>query len=95
MSLSERRTMWMDRIQSFKESDEKSVTAWCRKNQINVNSMYSWLKKDALSQANDEQESTQWVPVQSQPVLDAFFAWLKKVRLEKPSTTVGVNGQSF
>lgn len=52
MSLSERRAMWQDRIQAFKESGEKSVAAWCRKHQINVNSMYSWLKKDAGNRLN-------------------------------------------
>lgn len=68
MSISERRAMWLERIQSFKESGEKNVAAWCRKHQINVNSMYSWLKKDALSQADEDQECTQWVPVQSFPL---------------------------
>lgn len=64
MSLSERRAMWQDRIQSFKESGEKSVAAWCREHQINVNSMYSWLKKDAEQQVKQEDSPPiSWVPV--------------------------------
>lgn len=63
MSYAERRAMWSDRILSFKESGEKSVAAWCRKNHVNVNSMYNWLKKD-LQTSSVEPKSTSWVPVQ-------------------------------
>lgn len=64
MSLSERRAMWQERIEDFKESGEKSVAAWCREHQINVNSMYSWLKKDAEQQVRQaDPQAVNWVPV--------------------------------
>lgn len=70
MSLSERRAMWQDRIQCFKESGEKCVAVWCRENQINVNSMYNWLKKEDKQQVKQEDTSSiNWVPVHS-PVRD-------------------------
>lgn len=65
MSLSERRAMWQERIEAFKETGEKSVATWCREHQINVNSMYSWLKKDAEQQVGQtEPKAINWVPVQ-------------------------------
>ena len=42
----ERRAMWQARIEAFKASGESSVTDWCATNNICVQSMFTWLKKD-------------------------------------------------
>lgn len=46
MTRDERRAMWQVRIDTFKASGESSVTAWCATNDISVQSMYAWLKKE-------------------------------------------------
>ena len=46
MTRDERRAMWQARIEAFKASGESSVTAWCATNDISVQSMYTWLKKE-------------------------------------------------
>lgn len=46
MTRDERRAMWHARIEAFKASGESSVTTWCATNNISVQSMYTWLKKD-------------------------------------------------
>lgn len=46
MTRNERQAMWQERIDAFMESDEASFSAWCAVNDITVQSMYVWLKKD-------------------------------------------------
>ena len=48
MTRNERQAMWQERIDAFKASEESSVSAWCAANDIPVQSMYVWLKKDRL-----------------------------------------------
>lgn len=64
MNLSERQAMWHDRICAFKDSGETNVAAWCRNNNINVKSMYNWLKKES-SLIEQESKETCWIPVQT------------------------------
>lgn len=88
MSHSERHAMWQERIQSFKESGEPSVAAWCRENQINVKSMYSWLKKDINQQdrlADTEIPHVNWVPVNTST----------QASVVSPSTTITVKLGQF
>lgn len=60
MTRDERRTMWQSRIEAFKASGESSVTVWCATNDISVQSMYTWLKKD-WHKTDTARTSPQWV----------------------------------
>ena len=62
MSYTTGHIMWRNRMQSFKESGEKNVASRCRKNQLNVNSMYNWLGK--IQSSNEGSEPAHWVSVQ-------------------------------
>ncbi|MBQ6448336.1 hypothetical protein [Niallia sp. RD1] len=45
MSVDERKQMWQDRINAYRSSRVPSVKAWCKQNQVGVQSMYSWMKR--------------------------------------------------
>ena len=76
MTRNERQAMWQERIDAFKASEESSVTAWCAANDIPVQSMYAWLKKDRLKQLSPG-TSTQWVMLESLETNPATHLTLK------------------
>jgi len=60
MTRDERRAMWQVRIDTFKASGESSVTAWCATNDISVQSMYAWLKKEG-HKTDTVSTAPQWI----------------------------------
>lgn len=68
MSTEERKQLWQQRIDAYKASGEPSVKAWCRHNQIGLQSMYQWMKRLASESSFDAQHTTQWM-AQSQSSL--------------------------
>jgi hypothetical protein len=63
MTQSEQQAMWQERIAAFRASGKKNVTAWCEQQNISVNSMYYWLKKDGKSK-DLQAKSPLWLPIE-------------------------------
>lgn len=65
MSLDERKQMWQQRINAYKSSGETSVKAWCKQNQVGLQSMYSWMKRLDVEATPVAFSPTQWVAIDS------------------------------
>jgi hypothetical protein len=61
MSPEERKQLWQERINAYKESNEPTIKSWCHHNQIGVQSMYKWIKRLASESSIPTQPATQWV----------------------------------
>lgn len=61
ISAEERKQLWQQRIDDYKSSGEPNVRAWCRHNQIGLQSMYQWMKRLASESRFDSQTKTQWM----------------------------------
>lgn len=61
MSPEERKQLWQQRIDAYKASGEPNVKAWCRHNQIGVQSMYQWMKRLNSESSIATQPVTQWM----------------------------------
>jgi len=65
MSVDERKQMWQDRIDAYRSSGVPSVKAWCKQNQVGVQSMYSWMKRLETEPTHVAYPLTQWVAIDS------------------------------
>ena len=63
MSVDERQQMWQERIDAYSSSDAPSIKAWCKQNEVGVQSMYSWMKRLETEPTRIAQPYTQWVAI--------------------------------
>lgn len=70
MSVDERKQMWQDRINAYRSSRVPSVKAWCKQNQVGVQSMYSWMKRLKTEATHVAYPLKQWVAIDSSNLIE-------------------------
>jgi len=69
MSRKSNRQLWEERIASYRSSGQ-SAALWCKSNQVNLNTLKSWISK-LNKEAIFAKESVQWVSLQPAEMLSA------------------------
>lgn len=79
MSADERKQMWQERINAYKASGEPSVKAWCKQNQVGLQSMYSWMKRLDTESTPVAYPLTKWVAIDSSTTIKETSTLIVKV----------------
>jgi hypothetical protein len=87
MTRYERQAIWQKRITDFRSSGEKNVSTWCAQQNISVNSMYHWLKKE-WQPGDSVATSPKWVPVK---VLEQEVTTSSPITVRIGAVTIEVN----
>ncbi|MFC5773218.1 MULTISPECIES: IS66 family insertion sequence element accessory protein TnpA [Ectobacillus] len=64
MSIAERKELWSQRIQDFRNSGQTQA-AWCEANEVSLNQLKYWLKQIPISEKQANTSGLQWVKVSS------------------------------